>query len=184
MSYKVISKDYFSNCLIEAIKMKLKNWKDIKIHILPTYLINEKIGHFYWENKITNKFYGFQPTKKSVFKWFFNGHVAEYSSEQQEELVNYYLRNMIRSLENKLNFKSDFNRILDDLSEAHWRDFYPNTKTSHFKENNRFDYIEGAYKDNNGNDIIKFYEIGKEGIINPDNDKILYWRIPQNGKPY
>ena len=29
--FEIISKDYYSNCLIEAIKAKLKNWKQVKI---------------------------------------------------------------------------------------------------------------------------------------------------------
>ena len=29
--FEIISKDYYSNCLIEAIKAKLKDWNNIKI---------------------------------------------------------------------------------------------------------------------------------------------------------
>lgn len=55
----------YSNCLFEAIKAKLKDPKNIEIHLIPPSINNHDL-HFYWKNKEENRIYHFT-TKKNNF---------------------------------------------------------------------------------------------------------------------
>lgn len=74
---KNINKEFYSNCLFEAIKAKLKDPKNVKIHYVGKDLINST--HFYWYNLSENIRYGVysftHKTKlkqKVLFKGFIN----------------------------------------------------------------------------------------------------------------
>ena len=185
MSYKVISKPYYSNCLFETIREKLRDWKNVKVYKIPYYLNVAKIVHFYWKNTKTNLYYSFISYEKKG-KWchlLFKGNIVEFDEEEYEELINYHLRHLTKALEKKLGFTSDLYRLIERRSELHWNDYYPRLIKDAFLRGNPYNYIEGAYKGKDNKDVIKFYEIGEKGIINPDNDKLLYWRIPIDGLP-
>ena len=44
-----------SNCLFEAIKAKIKDPKNVKIHRFPITLNNNQL-HFYWINESENRY--------------------------------------------------------------------------------------------------------------------------------
>lgn len=63
-----------SNCLFEAIRAKLKDPRNVKIHLYPPQINGGKF-HFYWVSG--GQFYHFvKENKKSVL--LFKGHVNEY----------------------------------------------------------------------------------------------------------
>lgn len=49
--FKIISKDYYSNCLIEAIKAKLKDWKHIKITYVSPFDNEVFYPHILWSDR-------------------------------------------------------------------------------------------------------------------------------------
>lgn len=46
-------KEYWSNCLLEAIKAKLKDWKNIKIIHIPAKKNDVNCPHWMWLNRKT-----------------------------------------------------------------------------------------------------------------------------------
>ena len=52
-----MSKEYYSNCLFEAIKAKLKYRKEIKILHIKS---NDGLHHFLWHDLKDNNIYDFQ----------------------------------------------------------------------------------------------------------------------------
>lgn len=48
--FEIISKDYYSNCLIEAVKAKLKNWKQIKITYVSPFYNEVFCPHILWSD--------------------------------------------------------------------------------------------------------------------------------------
>lgn len=48
--FKIISKDYYSNCLIEAIRAKLKNWRGIKITYVSPFHNEVFCPHILWSD--------------------------------------------------------------------------------------------------------------------------------------
>lgn len=52
-SYKIVSREYMSNCLVEAIKAKIRSPKTVKLYFLKPYKdCNRKwhMFHFMWTN--------------------------------------------------------------------------------------------------------------------------------------
>ena len=91
----MISKDYYwSNCLLESIKLKLRNWNDIKIRCVSVTTNFKKYHvlcpHFYAESISKKIRYDFHTNKKLKFpQWlFWKGHIIqtkekEHRSEQK-----------------------------------------------------------------------------------------------------
>ena len=53
-------KTFQSNCFFEALKAKLKDWKNVEIIYLPKELaFRSRFGHFLWKNKATNDYFHF-----------------------------------------------------------------------------------------------------------------------------
>lgn len=46
--FKIISKDYYSNCLIEALKAKIKNWKKVKLTFVSPFDNEVFCPHVMW----------------------------------------------------------------------------------------------------------------------------------------
>ena len=49
---------YYSNCLIETIKYKLKNWHNVKITYIPSKYNLVKTPHFLWSDGIKDYDFG------------------------------------------------------------------------------------------------------------------------------
>ena len=56
-------KEFYSNCLFEAIKAKIKDWKNIKILFIPTRFNDERLFNFMWLNTSSNELYDFKADK-------------------------------------------------------------------------------------------------------------------------
>ena len=66
----------YSNCLIEALKAKVKNPKGVEIHVLSPTLNNGHL-HFYWiEDELVCQFTHKHPVALPIF---FNGRIKRHS---------------------------------------------------------------------------------------------------------
>lgn len=79
----------YSNCLFEAIKAKLKDPKNVKIHKVPAFLnpnFKTPFPHFYWTKG--DKAFEFNTVKpRSLQVFIFKGKIQEYTiSEMNENL--------------------------------------------------------------------------------------------------
>ena len=50
INFKIVSNIFYSNCLIEAIKAKLKDWKHVKISCLSPFDNKVFCPHFSWSD--------------------------------------------------------------------------------------------------------------------------------------
>ena len=48
--FEIISKDYYSNCMIEAVKAKIKDWKHVKITYVSPFINEVFCPHFLWSD--------------------------------------------------------------------------------------------------------------------------------------
>lgn len=47
-SFEWVTEEYCSNCLIEALKHKLKDWKSVKVYFIPIDIAGKQNFHFMW----------------------------------------------------------------------------------------------------------------------------------------
>ena len=57
---------YYSNCLVEAIKYKLKDWKNVKIIYIPASYNEVYCPHFMWSDGKND--YDFEASR--YLKWY------------------------------------------------------------------------------------------------------------------
>lgn len=73
--FEIISNDYYSNCLIEAIKAKLKNWKQIKITYVSPFDNEVFCPHFLWSDGEYDYDFGICKKLKWYEKIYFKGNI-------------------------------------------------------------------------------------------------------------
>jgi hypothetical protein len=74
-----------SNCLFEAIKAKIKDPKNVKIHRFPITLNNNQL-HFYWINESENRFWHYSlPNSKAFCNPLFDGKIKSMNNIFFEE---------------------------------------------------------------------------------------------------
>ena len=79
-----MKQEYFSNCLFEAIKAKLKDWKNIRI-------IFQKPHHFLWYNAKDKRIYDFY--QSCMFKHWYEmfwhkGYIYSWDYEAYKRWIN------------------------------------------------------------------------------------------------
>lgn len=76
---KIISKDYYSNCLIEAIKAKIKNPKKIKITVCMPWENEVFCPHILWSDGIYDYDFGNEGMgDQGLFNWTLHkGHIRQ-----------------------------------------------------------------------------------------------------------
>lgn len=82
----IISKDFYSNCLLEALKAKLKCFRYIKI--LPVKS-KDNLLHFMWFDKRDNNIYSFEQIympKHWINLLWFKGHIVIRSRRAYERM--------------------------------------------------------------------------------------------------
>lgn len=109
-----MKKEYYSNCLIEAIKAKFHDWNNIKIRKLPNYIHKSK-NHFIWINVSTKKVFHFVHTKKinrPLKNIFYKGKIKSVDLETFSKFLNYnllqYTDNFIYEEQNKYFINIDY----------------------------------------------------------------------------
>lgn len=112
------SRVFISNCLLEAVKAKLRNWKDVKIIYIPSWLNpNRKHpNHFLWINKKTNLCYEFTTLKPfNQYKLpltFMRGCISVHSIKYYNDYMNRFVKVRCHQLEDRLMLK---NQIFEAL---------------------------------------------------------------------
>lgn len=67
IKYNFITNFYYSNCLIEALKAKIKN-KSIKIYYCKPSLKKHQMAHFMWTDGIQD--YDFSDKESDHLSWY------------------------------------------------------------------------------------------------------------------
>lgn len=78
---------WFSNCLIEAVKAKIRYGNKISLKYVSAFHNLKVWGvfcpHFYWKNKQTGKQFSFRGTEKMPFPFLplFKGRIVQYRNK-------------------------------------------------------------------------------------------------------
>ena len=77
--FEIISKDYYSNCFIEAIKAKIKDWKHIEITYVSTFDNEVFCPHFFWSDGKYDYDFGIEGMgDRGIIDWTIHkGHVRK-----------------------------------------------------------------------------------------------------------
>lgn len=75
----IISEDYVSNCLVEALRAKLKDWKHVKIIYVSPFRNEVFCPHFMWTDGKFDYDFGNEGVKVGMFQnWTFHkGHIRK-----------------------------------------------------------------------------------------------------------
>lgn len=117
------SKIFISNCLLEAIKAKLRNWNDVKIIYIPKWLNPNKKhpNHFAWLNTKLGIFYEFVTIKPiNEYKLpltLMRGCISAYGMGFYNEYINRLVNLRFKKLEKDLLFKNKIFEEKESLQE-------------------------------------------------------------------
>jgi hypothetical protein len=87
----IISKDFYSNCLIEVLKAKLKNPK-IKITYVSPFANEVFCPHFLWSDGENDYDFGIERHLKWYEKLYFKGHIRQRELRFNEKYKQAVLR--------------------------------------------------------------------------------------------
>ncbi len=118
----------YSNCLIEAIKAKIKNWSEVEIHKIPAKFENQIFPHFWWSEG--EKAFDFKcdnpKTKLQVL--FFKGHIRESKKYIYENNVNKLFSKYVAKMECKYGKVTEFETSEDlkaQIKDLSWKEGKP-----------------------------------------------------------
>ena len=128
-----------SNCLIEALKAKIKDPKNVTIHSFPAKINGHGIFPHYWWS-VGDQGFDFKRDRKTKQSILFKGSVRSYSKDTYEEyLADLYKKSIIKDFERK-GLKNPFNDLI-------WHEGRPTGKEA------KLFYI--SYYDNEGKAIVR-----------------------------
>ena len=78
-TFKIISKDYYSNCMIEAVKAKIKDWKHVKITYVSPFKNKVFCPHFLWSDGENDYDFGIEGLgARGIIDWTIHkGHIRK-----------------------------------------------------------------------------------------------------------
>lgn len=165
----VISKDFYSNCLIEAFKAKFKNWKNIKIIFIPRKYNHGNNFHVMWKNLTTNELFEFvhagdkMPTMLQTF--FEKGHILQTSWERHNRFIQIGVQKKVMAFEKKLEKKMDF--VSMNVENQKFVDTY---KWRGFENPDKDGFIV-CMIDN----VPKTFQVKDSQILDLTNNKVVEW---------
>lgn len=89
-NYIIISKSFYSNCLLEAIKAKLKNWKAMKLYVIKPNKHTNSSFHIMWVNQKTDLGYDFSDCRVHTNWWksiLFKGNLRQFPKGFVQDFV-------------------------------------------------------------------------------------------------
>lgn len=86
---KIITLPYYSNCLIEAFKAKIKNPSKIKITIIPPWLNEVFCPHFLWSDGKYDYDFGVSRRLKWYEIFWFEGCIRRYKLGFNQKWLEY-----------------------------------------------------------------------------------------------
>lgn len=69
------TKTFKSNCLIEAVRYKLKNWRDVKITYISPRINEVRTPHFLWSDGVNDYDFGTNAYLKWYQRFWFKGSI-------------------------------------------------------------------------------------------------------------
>lgn len=184
------SKIFYSNCLIEALKAKIKDPKNVKILFVPKKLNGRnRIGfHCFW--KIDDLIYDFKCESKVKHFWqmlLFKGYVRANSFENYRALMYARLDNYLRKTSKDYGKKF---AIVDPYTakeapiripkESRWNKIREDRKIDSFFEG---DEVQVFYRDKRGKKHIT-YAVVHDGKVNIGKYQPLYIKWANYADPY
>lgn len=190
----------YSNCLLEAIKAKLKNPKNVKILYIPRgFNLGDTWGHFVWTDAtldVDNQYYfEFCSARNGSNHIWFKGKVSRTKRTDIHRMLNISLaRNKkLRKLEKKFDFKFNQGRIekiQKIIGDSDWQivdeEFFPLPKITSFPGYINFTSSYYKYEPTElkpkilgrikGTDTYKNYYFDENGEVITNGDKIDWWR--------
>lgn len=193
----IMEKTFYSNCLLEAVKAKLKDWKDIKIFYIPKKFNDTKCFHFMWKNTKTNETFDFKAEKalSSPLKLlYFKGHIRKvsiqnYYSKYMNNEVSKYLKSKYRKEELKIEKKYGYtseNSSLEFYNYWHEKWHYISDNETPSLNDGFGDLVQVLIESDSSLQLC-LMEIDENGIKNESNLKIKCWRYfnaPANTDDY
>lgn len=188
ISNKQISKIFYSNCLFEAIKAKIKDPKNVKILIIPRKLNrdgNERnsIGfHCFW--KIGDLVYDFKCESNVKYFWqllLFKGYIRVNSYIKYDLMMHwdleFYLNRLSKYYGKKLMFTDPYTtrdawreKSHEPLMETIWNEVKENERIDPLFENEE---VQVFYRDKRGKKCIKYATV-HDGKVDISNHKPLF----------
>lgn len=102
-TFEIVSKDYYSNCLIEAVKAKLHDWKHVKITYVSPFDNECFCPHILWSNGVNDYDFGYEGLGDIgiLREWFLHkGHIRKrelgYNQKYKETCKEWAKRNRKR----------------------------------------------------------------------------------------
>ena len=110
----------YSNCFIEALKAKIKNPRNVKIHLYPTELNGGEL-HFYWTDGVN--FYHFVKENKNAI-FLFKGKIKVYEKNLFYDFMGHkmFVKNLTREDAMKLVKKYHLPLTRDDIESIYFNE--------------------------------------------------------------
>lgn len=95
---EIISKDFYSNCMIQAFIHKIKGWNNVSIFYLAPRYREIYMPHFMWTDGKYDYDFGIEKNLTLAIKFlFFKGHIRKYPLGRNKkyiamEISNYFSR--------------------------------------------------------------------------------------------
>ena len=83
------TKLFYSNCLWEALKAKLRNWKSVKIYILPPKYNEVKCCHFMWTDGVHDYDFGVNRYLRWYQRLWFRGTINRHKLGWAQRLIRH-----------------------------------------------------------------------------------------------
>lgn len=178
---------FYSNCLFEAIKAKVKDWKNVSVHFIPGWLEPTGHFHFYWKNSSSNMYYDFRmhPDYHKNFHVYFKGYIEVSTKPEWEKRMFRSSELLCRRLQKKYGFNSvderkneinELNRKIESYREesAFFRNFTNVSLLNSEKYLNELNNHKVNY-------VVPFKKILVDGIpvMNPNGEVIPIKHINQ-----
>lgn len=193
-------KFYLSNCLIEAVRAKLLCWKHVRILRLTKFYNIDGRNHYLWiDDRQPDFFFEFCAKHKKHNHFIFKGAVSGTPKKDIERLMNLAAKKHMSKVEKIFGIKfnqTTASNLLEDIDQYEWDycnklrldDDSPYLPTLQEWENlpKPIFYSTEYGKQNvikpmvlahiaNTNKCV-YLTVNKEGIVNPENYEIDYWR--------
>lgn len=107
----------YSNCLVEAVKAKIKNWKNVEIHKIPAKFEGHLFPHFWWS--IGDEAFDFKcdNPKTELQVLLFKGHIRSAKKACYDVTVNQGFSRYVNKLEQRYGKVTEFESTEDLKSE-------------------------------------------------------------------
>lgn len=185
-----ISKIFYSNCLFEALKAKIRDPKNVKILFVPKKLNGRnRIGfHCFW--KKDNLVYDFKCESNVKYFWqlfLFKGYIRANDFVNYTRLIYWrlddHLKKMSKDFGKKLGIEDPYSyreRPKEIPIESKWNKVREDKKLDKFFENSE---VQVFYKDKSGKKHIT-YAVVHNGKVDIGKYKPLYIKWAEYADPY